>query len=200
MRGMSELLDRKGPLVAPSGAAAAAAIGVPLSPRRIGPRAVRGATDARPARSALKAGSGDWLAGAVNLASGEGGSSAWLTLGIGACVAVSTSRPAVRKPGVPPPPAAPPLRGVLLGEDTASGGWYVRVSGELEPRLLKAAALRREAPSKGDLARCVLGESKGLIGVVLSVEKGLVVLRVSGAAERRVRVLPLESLCKLPAP
>ena len=103
--------------------------------------------------------------------------------------------------------------GVLLGEASGPTGSRWRV----QPMHLSAAALgisravfeegipvpssalRRAPPLKGERARCVLGDSAGLEGEVLSVEGGVAVLKAKLAAEQRpVRVLPLDALCKLP--
>ena len=62
-----------------------------------------------------------------------------------------------------------------------------------------SSALRRAVPLKGGRARCVLGDSAGLEGEVLSVEGGVAVLKTKLAADQRpVRVLPVDALCRLP--
>ena len=75
------------------------------------------------------------------------------------------------------------------------------MSGGREVRI-ERTALRRVPPQAGDFARCVLGQSASLEGEVLSVERGVAVLRARGGAEGeerlpRVRVLPLDALCRL---
>ena len=98
------------------------------------------------------------------------------------------------------PPLAPPL-------------WRVQLSVEYaattdEPVVVHADALRRVVPRRGERARVVMGESRALEGEVLSVEGGVAVLKIAPpAAEapgqvgvgdpRRVRVLPLDALCRV---
>ena len=108
------------------------------------------------------------------------------------------------------------MLGVLLGEASGSSDydgddmsgeprWRVRLSGG-RPIVVGASALRRAVPARGDVARCVLGASASLVGEVLSVERGVAVLKVEpeggaggGGEERKVRVLPLDALCRIDA-
>jgi len=91
--------------------------------------------------------------------------------------------------------------------------WRVQLSVEYaaatdEPVVVHADALRRVVPRRGERARVVLGESRALEGEVLSVEGGVAVLKIApsaaeelgqvgGGDPRRVRVLPLDALCRV---
>jgi hypothetical protein len=89
---------------------------------------------------------------------------------------------------------------LLLGEVEGSGGkeWRVQTFESSEARTVPAAALRRLPPRQGDLAICVLGDSARLGGEVLSADSaGLAVLRLATPQGARVRVMPLDALCRL---
>ena len=101
------------------------------------------------------------------------------------------------------------VMGVVDGEARGLHGrgssWRIRLSGG-RVVVVEASALRRMPPERGDLARCVLGQSASLEGEVLSVEGGVAVLKASASEQEaesqqtelpRVRVLPIDALCRL---
>ena len=100
----------------------------------------------------------------------------------------------------PPVSPLPPLWRVQLSVEHAAA-----TDG---PVVVHADALRRVVPRRGERARVVLGESRALEGEVLSVEGGVAVLKIApsaaevlgqvgGGDPRRVRVLPLDALCRV---
>jgi len=180
-----------------------------LTPRspRCGGRAVRRGAEECVAPTAQRgrhkssgrpsAGSADWLQPALDAAQGKGGggSVAWLAHAVGGVVMITHDGAAL---------GGSVAVGTLLGEAAAagSGRWSVCLATG-EACEVAPASLQRAPPSKGQVARCVLGDSAGIQGEVLSVESGLAVLRpivpagVPGTADRHVRVLPVDALCRV---
>lgn len=205
----------------------------PRSPRGSGGRPRRGADECAPksprrAQAGPTGGGGaggggaggsDWLQAALDAARGRsgGGHGTWLPHAAGcAVIANDLGAPGSRGRAV----------GVVVGEVAGSAGalWELRLIGAGSGDggsvyHAKAASLRRLPPAKGDRARCVLGDSAGVEGEVLSVEGGVAVVKprararlsvgvaakglgsAGGAstavADRRVRVLPVDALCRL---
>ena len=83
---------------------------------------------------------------------------------------------------------------------SADARWLVQLRPDTEPVAVHHSALRSAAPRRDEAARCVLGDSAGVQGTVLSCDNGVAVLKVSGATERLVRVLPLDALCRVGPP
>lgn len=162
--------------------------------------AAAGGAAAAPATTAACAAFGDWLRPAVDAARLDAGgapsSSMWLRQAVGGAVRlVGDGRSAASPDGTL-------STGTLLGEANSGGNrWRVRLHvAEVESSVLvHRDALRRIAPGRGDRACVVMGESAGLEGEVLSVEGGVAVLKAAApsADERRVRVLPVDALCRL---
>jgi hypothetical protein len=205
------MTPRDGLLMSPRGGGAG---GAPLtSPRGTGARSARRGGDecikAPPARSPRgggggngRGGAGDWLHAAI----GADGHS-WLRHARGACVLLRAEDASVagathRGKGTDASGRGPLLMGTVMAEVRSGAGsgskWSVRLSGGREV-LIEGTALRRVPPEGGDVARCVLGQSASLEGEVLSVERGVAVLRADGEGQKlpRVRVLPLDALCRL---
>eukprot|EP00900_Chrysochromulina_parva_P003385 jgi/Chrpa1/13047/Chrysochromulina_OHIO_Genome00017260-RA len=148
-----------------------------------GGASVAGAAPQRAAEGRRPNGLEDWLRPAFDAArseaGGKGGAHGWLRAAVGASVRV--------------------VVGELSVEHAAATD---------EPVVVHADALRRVVPRRGERARVVLGESRALEGEVLSVEGGVAVLKIApsaaevlgqvgGGDPRRVRVLPLDALCRV---
>ena len=74
------------------------------------------------------------------------------------------------------------------------------------PLAVPADSLHRVPPDKGQIACAVLGESARLMGLVLSVDNGVAVMRTVGNKDpynptakgvKRVAVLPIDALCRV---
>jgi hypothetical protein len=209
MRGMDDLLGRyrAAPALTPRTPREQGGL-TPRSPRGAGPVPRRGATEDCAPRSPRTAGrtrhkagpaaiaGGDWLAAAVDAALGDDGSGAWLERAVGATVAWRVGGAGERSPAR--------RHGMLVGEvsGSARSEWLVREKGGADALAVPCAALCRVPPGKGERARVVMGGSCGLEGVVLSVERQLAVLKPAanrGADAQRVRVLPVDCLCRIGA-
>jgi len=145
------------------------------SPQRSDAAARRGESHPR-ARTVL---SNDWaLAAKAEVAEAD----EWLQHAVGGRVEIVTE-------------GTPGVQGMLLGPAASEGNWTVAPERGTPPREVQAAALRRVAPVKGDLARTVLGSATGFCGEVLSIDRSVAVVRGGGTPGARVRVLPLDTLC-----
>ena len=146
---------------------------------------------------------GDWLHAAMDAARGDATGS-WLSAATGAMVRVQS-----RADGISPAEK----RGILMGpaktsaaEGTMDGAsstlWRVRILDESSTICtVPSSSLKRMVPLAGSLARCVIGESCGLVGKVLSAQGGVAVVKIAddhvGISGKLVRVLPLDALCRL---
>ena len=96
--------------------------------------------------------------------------------------------------------------GVLISEEAGSNGarWRVRFPKRDEPVAVPASALRRVPPARGEPAIAVLGDAAPTLGIVLSIDNGVAVLRTAEAKDAghgpmEVRVMPLDALCRVEA-
>lgn len=93
---------------------------------------------------------------------------------------------------------APDTQAELIGKAPPGGGaneWMVR-SATGATLTVAASTIRRVPATRGSQVRVVMGESCGFVGVLLSADNGVGVLRSFGEA-KKVRVLPLDALCVL---
>ena len=149
--------------------------------KRCFPAQSRRVVDAHP-RAATKVVSTDWLLGAQASLADSGATSpltGWLVHAVGAQVHVSDETGSIRA--------------TLLGPSGPNAvSWSVEASRGAPPLAVPANVLRRVLPSKGEMARVVIGASAGFLGTVLSVDGEVAVVR---SAHRSVKVLPLDALC-----
>jgi len=151
------------------------------SPKLVSPRTARSpkGSDVHPA--CLSRGrSGDWMPSALNAvrSSDPASAASWLSHASGARVILE-----------------PDTLGELVGPSAGGSTWDVITSTGAH-RAVPPCAIRRVPAKRGDTVRVVVGDTRGFVGVVLSAENGLGVLRSTGE-ERKVRALPLDALCVL---
>lgn len=233
MRGMDGLLAASAlvtPRPDPSALGSGGTVVTPRSPRGVGVRSARRGGDEcvmaprspRGGRGQRGGGGGnEWLRAAVDVArGGERGGGGWLQEAVGALVGLRTEAVAAAGVAAAHAAAARSEGGTVIGtlESEVSGAagmrWHVRLASGAPAIIVASAALRKVAPRRGDFARCVLGESSGVCGEVLSVENGVAVMRATAPsagqatpagpasggvpeASRKVRVLPLDALTRL---
>lgn len=169
-----------------------------------------GATMAAGGGGARSTFGGAWLDAALEATCGD--AATWLRHATGATVVCTAGAAAVdvsdggagRDGGFDTGGAAV---GVVVGPVSGSKGglWHVRFPGRGAPVTVPAERLHRVPPAKGERACAVLGAGidvagPQVVGVVLSVENGVAVLRseeVATTAAKQVRVLPIDALCRL---
>ena len=169
------------------------------------------------ASAAVKAPS--WLHAALEAACSE--PSAWLRNAAGATVLCTAGAAILHGNGGDgaidvtdggddaPTGQAGSLLGVVVGAAPGSNGemWRVEFAHRpSSPLAVPADSLHRVPPDKGQIACAVLGESARLMGLVLSVDNGVAVMRTVGNKDpynptakgvKRVAVLPIDALCRV---